>query len=103
VSIDTISPQDEIVLALVRGHAPRVLTNLHPRDPQLQEIRAEAESHMPGYVMRSEYGIFNGSRGVMLSMFPDEITVQDAAYDGFERSSVMNRYAGGRYPGDASS
>jgi len=84
MSIDTISPQDEIVLALVRGNVPGVITDLHPRDPVVAEIKAEAESHLPGYNLRVEYGLWNGTRGCKLSMFPDEITVQDAFYDGFE-------------------
>jgi hypothetical protein len=83
MSIDTISKADEIALQLVRGYAPNVTTDLHPRDPLLAEIRHEVESHMPGWNLRVEYGFFGGVRGTRLSMFPDEITVQDAAYDGF--------------------
>lgn len=83
MSIDTITPQDEIALMLVRGHGP-VSTPIHPRDPVLDEIRHEVESHMPGWKLRTEYGFFGGVRGTRLSMFPDEITVQDAAYDAID-------------------
>jgi len=90
--LDTLTPRDEIVIALVRQH-DTVITDLHPRDPVLAEIREEVESHMPGYEMKSDYGIFEGTRGCKLRMLPDEVTVLDAFYDGFQSYAAKHDLA----------
>lgn len=94
MSIDTITPQDLVVLDLVRNKGVgnfAVVTDLHPeRDASaLGEIRQEAESHAPGYVMQQDYGIFGGHRGTKLALRPTEVTLQDKFYDGFEQGHVL--------------
>lgn len=86
-AIDDLTPQDLVVLDLVRNKGVgnfAVVTDLHPRDPALGDIRREAESRAPGYVMTADYGIYSGKRGTKLALMPDSITLQDKFYDGFE-------------------
>ena len=94
MSIDTITPTDELVLGLVRNAGVgnyAVVTDLHPRTDaaQLADIRHEVEDHAPGYLLQQDYGIWAGTRGVRLSTRPDEVTVQDRFYDGFEKGHVL--------------
>ena len=92
MSIDTISPVDEVVLGLVRNHQvsgyAAVLPNIKPSNPLVAEVRSEVERHAPGYVVLSEYGLYATDKGMQratrLSMRPTEETVQDAFMDGFE-------------------
>lgn len=88
--LDTITPEDQVILDLYRHHQTQsfaVVVNERPDSPKVQHIAAEVEAHTPGYKVRTEYGFYAGKRATKLSMFPTEVTVQDAFMDGFERSS----------------
>jgi hypothetical protein len=96
--LDTITPTDLAILGLAQDQV--VTFPGPPSSPEVAQIKAEVESHIPGTQVRAEYGFHRDPSGQMiratrLSLFPTEEAVQDRFMDGFET------YFRGKY-GDAS-
>lgn len=91
MSVKDISIEDEIALGLIRNHQVSsygVVVEDKPDSALVEAVRREVQENVPGYVLKTEYGMYQGpaglKRGTRLSMQMTEQTFQDLAFDAFE-------------------